>query len=117
LNHLTSLEGCPVQIDGHFWCSNNKLTSLIFAPKEPYIYIANPCTEIYEELGFTGKEHVKMLEQLQETDPDYDLIGTLERLSLVNPRLADELDILFGFKGEGLKKAIQSYDKMLDEFY
>ena len=116
MNHLTSLEGCPVHIDGHFWCSNNKLTSLIFAPKEPYIYIANPCTAIYKDLGYTGKEHVKTLEQLQETDPDY-LKGTLERLRLVNPSLAEELTILYGFKGEGLKKAIQSYDKMLDEFY
>jgi len=117
LNNLTSLEGGPSHVGGRFDCDNNELASLLFAPKEPDRYYKNPCEEIYEELGFTVKGHVKALELLQETDPDYDLIGTLERLRLVNPSLAEELTILYGFKGEGLKKAIQSYDKMLDEFY
>jgi len=93
----------------------NKLTSLIFAPKEPYIYIANPCTEIYEELGFTGKAHAKTLELLQETDPDY-LKATLERLSLVNHSLAKELNTLLGFKGEGLKKSFKSSKDIENEY-
>jgi len=33
-NHLTSLEGCPEEINGHFICSDNHLTSLKGCPKE-----------------------------------------------------------------------------------
>jgi hypothetical protein len=33
-NQLTSLEGCPTEIDGDFWCHSNKLTSLEGCPTE-----------------------------------------------------------------------------------
>ena len=32
-NKLTSLEGCPKEVNGSFYCSNNKLTSFEYAPK------------------------------------------------------------------------------------
>ena len=32
-NQLTSLEGCPKEVNGNFSCSSNKLTSFEFAPK------------------------------------------------------------------------------------
>lgn len=31
---LTSLNGCPQEVGGYFWCSRNKLTSLEGGPKE-----------------------------------------------------------------------------------
>jgi hypothetical protein len=31
---LTSLEGCPKEVDGDFWCNDNKLTSLEGAPEK-----------------------------------------------------------------------------------
>ena len=33
-NELTSLKGCPKEINGYFWCNNNKLTSLKGAPEK-----------------------------------------------------------------------------------
>jgi hypothetical protein len=33
MNDLTSLEGCPERVGGHFGCSNNNLTSLEGCPK------------------------------------------------------------------------------------
>jgi len=32
-NYLTSLEGCPVEVNGDFLCNNNRLVSLEYSPK------------------------------------------------------------------------------------
>lgn len=76
-NQLTSLEGGPKDVYGKYDCSynmlttlegiserytqleceGNRLTTLEHALKEPYYYQDNPCSPIYDKLGFTEKAH------------------------------------------------------------
>lgn len=92
-NQLTSLEGIPKSVGGDFLCYENKLTSLVFAPKEPSSYGSNPCTKIYDRLGFTTEAHIEALETLDPNPED-----TIQLLKLVNPGLARELSFELGLE-------------------
>lgn len=80
-NKITSMEGYPLTISRGCAVSHNKMTSFVFVSEIiPYSYQNNPCSYIYDELGFKTEAHIEALTTL---DPDP--ADTLRRLRLVNP--------------------------------
>lgn len=85
-NKLTSLEYIPTKPGIVIYCDRNELTSLVFAPNKPTFYDRNPCSDIYQKLGFTTEAHAK---SLLELDPN--LKQTIEKLQVQFPERYDEL--------------------------
>lgn len=118
-NFLTSLEHVPQSLTLAIYCDENSLTSLVFARKKPISYENNPCTKIYNNLGFTTEAHIKALLEL---DPNP--CETLRRLKPVHPERyrnlikdSKELSIMMGEHGEELKQAYDISKNVEGDFY
>ena len=59
-NKLTSLEFAPKSVGGYFWCHHNQLTSLEFAPNDVYFHFSifwNPIVEKLEHIDIESFLH------------------------------------------------------------
>jgi hypothetical protein len=105
-NELTSMRGCPIYVKRSFWCVNNKLTSLEYAPKkvaELFCCWANP-------VKFTWKAIWRICEVGEEilADNGHKSVNTI--IESVNEKFEQESDPI---KDMGIGNATNLYDKAL----
>lgn len=117
-NPIKTLEFCPKEIESEFNVQDCKLMTLILAPKEPWDYDGNPCTSIYDELGFTDEAHIKSLLVWGKQEPE-EMTAFVNKLkdpdkdpSLYEKILQNkELRIIMGLEDVELEK---TYKKVSD---